>query len=459
MASIKFTEARLTNLTPPVSGECAVSDTDTRGLGVRVQASGVKTYFVRYRLGGRGAPERRLTIGRVGDLPLAEARIQAQAALVAARQGRDPVAERKAAGEALAAAKPKATLSDLIDMHERDQVVHGVLSAAENAKSLRRELAVMSRRDPSTIARAEIVTVFDKVRDGVPGHAAPRPGSVANLRARVHGLLAWAENAGHIPVNVMAGYRSKRRSRAERLEALQTSSGGVMLDMDEIAALWRACEDPRIGQSFGSYVKLLVLTGCRRGEMARARLSWITPARGGKPAFMTIPAEHTKSGRPHVVPFPPLAAGVVAGVARFRDNDPLLTPGAASRKTGARSVPISGWSKQWPKLLTLAESYGLKRKPVLHDLRKTFRSHLSRLGVPDRVAEAMLNHVPTDTLIGVYDRHDFLDEKIEGAAKWADEISASLAKTQALSAEVIALRPLARAPKARRAPMSVEATR
>jgi hypothetical protein len=38
-------------------------------------------------------------------------------------------------------------------MHERDQVAHGVLSAAENAKSLRRELAVMSRRDPSTIAR------------------------------------------------------------------------------------------------------------------------------------------------------------------------------------------------------------------------------------------------------------------------------------------------------------------
>ena len=135
---------------------------------------------------------------------------------------------------------------------------------------------------------------------------------------------------------------------------------------------------------------------------------------GDRPALLTIPAGTTKNGRPHVIPLPPLAAGVIASVRRFADTD-LITPGARSRHTG-KSAPISGWSKSWPKLLKAAEEKGLKRKPGLHDLRKTFRSHLARLGVTDRVAEQMLNHVPTDRLIGIYDRHDYLPEKIEAAA-------------------------------------------
>jgi integrase len=342
---VKFTEARLAELEPPAKDEYAASDTDTRGLAVRVQAGGAKTYFVRYRLGGRGSPERRMTLGRVGEVPLAQARLMAQAALVAARQGRDPSGERRKAAVA-SAAKPKATLTDLIDAHERDQGARGVLSAADNAKSLKREFTATLSRDPCTITRQEIVAVLDKVRDGVPGHAAPRPGSVANLRARIHGLLAWAENTGRVASNVMSGYRSKRRSRAERLEA-QAQTGGVMLDMPEISALWRACEDPRINQSFGAYVKLLILTGCRRGEMAQARLSWITPARGENPAFLNIPATITKNGKPHAVPLPPLAAGVVASVGRFMDRDPLVTPDARSRSTG-KTATISGWSKSGP---------------------------------------------------------------------------------------------------------------
>jgi integrase len=306
-------------------------------------------------------------------------------------------------------------------------------------------------RDPGGITRHEIVAVLDKVRDGVPGHAAPRPGSAPNLRARIHGLLAWAENTGHLKSNVMAGFRSKRRSRAERLEALETLSGGVMLDMAEIGALWRACEDPRVNQSFGAYVKLLILTGCRRGEMAQARLSWITPARGDRPALMTIPATHTKSGRAHTVPLPSLAAGVVASVNRFMDRDPLVTPGARSTKTG-KVAAISGWSKSWPRVLIAAKDYGLTRKLGLHDLRKSFRSHWARLGIRDAVAEAALNHAPKDALVAIYNKHDFLGERIEAAARWADEVAAALGRTPPAVAEIVALRPAAITPKRRRLP-------
>jgi integrase len=449
--TFKFTAARLAALPVPEGGEATYYDADTSGLSVRVRPTGGAAYGVRYRITGDNRGPQRLTLGAVGVLPLAEARLQAQAALVAAKQGRDPTAERRAAGAALAM-KPKATLSALINAHERDQSAHGVISAAANAKSLRREFAAMLNCDPATLTRAEIVRVLDRVRNGVPGHAAPRPGAVANLRARVHGLLSWAENSGQIPSNVMAGYRSKRRSRAERLEALEARSGGVMLDMPEIAALWRACDDARIRGAFGSYVKLLLLTGCRRNELAQARLGWITTARGDQPALMTIPAGITKNGKPHVIPLPPLAAAVIASTRRFADTD-LITPGARSKRTG-KSAPISGWSKSWPRLLKAAEGHGLKRKFTPHDLRRSFRSHLARLGVADRVAERMLNHTPTDRLISIYDRHDYLAEKVGAAAKWADAVSAALTEPPPALASVITLRPAA---KARRRPAPVEA--
>ena len=68
-----------------------------------------------------------------------------------------------------------------------------------------------------------------------------------------------------------------------------------MLSMAETAALWRACGDKRVAS--GSYVRLLLLWGTRRGETAAAKLSWISPATHDRLAVLTIPAEHTKAGR------------------------------------------------------------------------------------------------------------------------------------------------------------------
>jgi integrase len=167
--------------------------------------------------------------------------------------------------------------------------------------------------------------------------------------------------------------------------------------------------------------------------------------------MLAIPAEHTKSGRAHIIPLSALAIGVVARVKRFADSD-LITPGARSKRTG-KTAPISGWSKSWPRLLRVAKDYGLQRKPTLHDLRKSFRSHLARLGVADRVAEAMLNHAPADRLIQIYDRHDYLAERIEAANAWAAEVSQALASPPRAAADVVVLRPT-KAARGRRKPTS-----
>ena len=140
---------------------------------------------------------------------------------MAARKGVDPVASRKAANERRLAAVRGLTVAELIDAHERDQMSRSVVTATEAARSLRRELKGLAGTMAAAVNRQNIVAILDKVRDGVPGHSVPRPGLVATLRARIHGLLAFGEHAGHLPAggNVMAGYRRSRKSKFERVAA------------------------------------------------------------------------------------------------------------------------------------------------------------------------------------------------------------------------------------------------
>ena len=95
--TFKFTAARLAALPAPQGGEVTYYDSDTPGLTVRVRLTGAAAFGVRYRITGDTRGPQRLTLGAVGVLPLADARLQAQGAMLAAKMGRDPAAERRAA--------------------------------------------------------------------------------------------------------------------------------------------------------------------------------------------------------------------------------------------------------------------------------------------------------------------------------------------------------------------------
>jgi integrase len=423
MANFNFTEARIAALTPPADkNEDVHCDTAVPGLRVRVRAGGAKTYFVRYRTGGRRSKEPRYTIGPTGAVTLAEARKLAGRVLSDVRLGLDPAGEKRAR----AATGGKAqSLAELVDLHEREQQARGVVSAAGAAKMLWRDLVsqIGENREPASVTRAQLVACIDRVRDGSPGHAPARPGSVSTFRARLHGLFETALARGLVSANPLAGYRRPRLSRAQRIEAAARRVGR-MLSMDEIASLWAACGDPRIRPAFGAYIRMLAVLGSRRAETAAARISWVKPARDNRPALLVFPAEATKAGREHVLPLAPLATSIIAGVKRLTDTD-LIFPGARSRKTD-RTVQISGWSKSWPALLKVAREYGLTGELRLHDLRKSARSHWARLGIHDRVAEALLNHAESNVLIAVYDKRDLMAEKIDALSLWCAEIETAL---------------------------------
>ena len=426
MTNFNFTEARLAALNPPGLGEEVHCDTAISGLCVRARAGGAKTYFVRYRTGGRGSQQRRYTIGPAGAVSLGEARRIAGKVLSDVRLGLDPAAAKRARAEA---SDKATTAAELLERHEASQRARGVVTAKPTARMLRRDFVdqVGANRDPRTVTRTELVECIERIRDGVRGHAPARPGLAPTFRARLYGLFETAVARGDVDVNPLAGFKEPRKSRAQRLEQA-AKRAGRMLSMEEIAALWAACGARRIRPAFGAYVRALIVLGSRRAETAMARLSWIKPARADRPALLVFPAAVTKAGREHALPLPPLAAGLIAGVKRFADTD-LIFPGARSRTTG-KTTQISGWSKSWPALLEMARQYGLNGELRIHDLRKSARSHWARIGVHDRVAEAMLNHAEANVLIATYDKRDMLAEKIDAMNLWCDSIEAALSERE-----------------------------
>src|SRR5262249_1625935 len=88
---------RLVDSLRPTDSDRFVWDDTLIGFGVRVQRTGVKSYVVKYRAGsGRGAPTRRVTLGKVGTLTPEEARTLARKTLGAVAHGSDPAALKAA---------------------------------------------------------------------------------------------------------------------------------------------------------------------------------------------------------------------------------------------------------------------------------------------------------------------------------------------------------------------------
>lgn len=156
----------------------------------------------------------------------------------------------------------------------------------------------------------------------------------------------------------------------------------------ELQAVWHACPD----DAFGRSVKLLILTGQRRGEIEHIDLEGTTA---------TIPGKSTKNKRTHTFPVPTMAV-------------PLLE----------QPLGWNGWGKCKERLDKTAQVTGW----TLHDLRRTYATIHAQLGTPPHVIEALLNH-KTGIVSGiaqVYNRYRYLDEMRAAVAVFEKYLTATV---------------------------------
>jgi integrase len=187
----------------------------------------------------------------------------------------------------------------------------------------------------------------------------------------------------------------------------------------EIAVVWKACSDDAAGRA----IRLLLLTGCRREEIGALQWSEI------EAGVLTIPGARTKNRRALVLPLPPAALDLLT-VPKQDGGDLVFGRGG--------DMPFSGWSAAKLRLdARIAMTTGRTLAHwTLHDLRRTMRSGLGKLGTPPHVAELAINHVKGG-VEAIYDRYRYQREIGTALALWADYV---LALAEGRENKVIALR-------------------
>jgi integrase len=404
----RLTDRTLRSLKPAKPGSrYERRDADVSGFLVRVTDRGVRTFMLQARFpGGKGQPTRR-AIGVYPATKLEAARAKAAEWRNMIKAGIDPVAaEEEARHEALR--RQANTFTAVADDFIAHCLRQGQRKAAEVEKDLRREfMSCWGDRPITSIQSADVRAVIDaKVEEGHQAQA-------HNLLGTVRRLFSWALGKDAY------GLEKSPCDRIKPRDAIGPRSiRARVLSDQELRAFWRATA--RLGDPYGPLFRLLLLTLQRRSEVAEAQRPELDRGR----RVWTIPAERMKSETAHLVPLAPSAAAAFEALPVFTKGDHLF-----STTHGTKAV--NGFSKAKGRLdaMMLAELQAIAEEQgddprkvtlepwVIHDLRRTGRTHLSALPVPDLVRELVIAHAKPG-LHKVYDRHAYLDEKRHALELW-----------------------------------------
>jgi integrase len=367
-----------------------IPDGGCPGLYLIVERSGTKSWAVRQRIDGRPV---KLALGKYPLLDLTAARDRARRALEVIDRGGDPRREREEQRRAEATRRASTFSVVALEFIERYCKANQPRSWGETKRTFERHLFPAWGELPfDAIRRADLYRVLDGLdAQGIPG-------AKHHVVAAVSKLFAWAVDREMVQASPFV--RLKRPVPAPRQRTLTDA---------EIRTLWTAAEGV---YPFGALVRLLLLTGCRRTELAAMAWDEVDPERG----VLVIPRERVKGGKPHVVPLSGLAREIVDGLPRFAEGRFLFST------TGGHK-PVSGFSKlkaAFDKRLEAPIDYDL------HDLRRTVRTRLSELRVRPDIAERVLGHVQRGISV-YYDMWEYLDEKSEALSAWARRLESLIA--------------------------------
>jgi integrase len=196
------------------------------------------------------------------------------------------------------------------------------------------------------------------------------------------------------------------------------------LDRGEIVKLFDAMRKaPGFSVENAHAVKLLLLLAVRKNELAVARVAEFDLDKGE----WKLPGERTKTGADIDIPLPAPVVRVIRELVRLgRDSKYLLPARKEQTSQHVASSTLNVAMGKVRRLMPGVESF------TVHDFRRTARTQLAALKVPPHVAEKCLNH-KIKGVAGVYDAHDYFDERRDALDKWADLVEACEAGAAALA--------------------------
>ena len=330
-------------------------DAELKGFGLVVTPKGVKTYIVQYRAGtGRLAPDRKVTLGRHGTLTPEEARNLAKDILAGVRHGGDPAAERSAQRQRAA------TVADLADryLEQHVDVKNKASTAAEWRRIIERHVKPkLGRLAIEKVQRADVAKVHHDMR------STPRQ---ANLTIAVLSKMfslaeVWGLRPDHSsPCRGIEKYKEAKRERFLS-EAELAALGAALVDSESVEM--RVVLDA---------VRLLLLTGCRLGEVVALRWDDVSTS--------SLVIRDAKAGaRVHAI-----GAQTAAFLAELRREGEWVLPGTDPKRPLSKSTLEHAWTR--------IRSKASLDDVRLHDLRHTVGTYAGQTGANAFLVRDKLGH-------------------------------------------------------------------
>ena len=354
-------------------------DSKIAGFGLRFRRGGKRTFVLQYKFNGA---DKRMTLGQYPGVTTKKARALAQAALGTKAEGKDPQADRRAAK-----AKPAhTTLTELIELYLLDKKPDlKPITFYEAERYLRKAWRPLHSRAVNEIELAQVAKILDQLK-----HASGKT-AAARARGTLSAVFSWAVQRGHAKANPVIGTANPDPH----------TQGERVLTSDELRALWNATGGDN---DYDRIVRILILTGCRKSEVGGMQWCEFNTDH----TTWTIPASRAKNGKACTLLLPRMFWRVIDGIKQRDGTDNLF---------GYSNRGFRNWTH--PKK-ALDKRAGVSNW-THHDLRRTFRTGLGKLGIPPHIAELCINH-SKGGLIAVYDKHRYEGEIAAALAQWADHV-------------------------------------
>lgn len=348
---------RLVDTAKPKEKDYFIWDGDMPGFGLRIMKSGKKSYMVQYRHGGR---TRRVTFGRVGIMTPDEARKEARDLLTAAGKGANPADDiQKYRTTPTVANICERFMSEYVPTHCKESTA----KEYQRAMDLFIEPAIGPRKI-TDISRTEIAKLHHDHRDK-PYQANRTLGvlSVMFNQCEIWGLRPDGSN----PCRHVKKYQEKKRER--------------FLSEEELKRLWQTldeCErDGSESASACNAFRLLILTGCRLGEIQTLKWEYI------KPDGIYLPDSKTGAKKVYIGKE---VHELLEGIKRD-DKNPHVITGIVEGKY------LSDLQKPWRRIRKIAELKDLR----IHDLRHSYASFALANGATLAEIGILLGHSNVQT--------------------------------------------------------------
>lgn len=401
--AVKITKRVVDSITAPAKGMPPVEvwDAEVKGFHVRVPHSGRAVYRCWFRTGG---VQKVQTLGVHGAVTAEQARERARAVVGAVSEGRDPVAERKAAVEATKEQARRAIT--LAQLAERWLVEGPDAAPTKRARSWETDarclrlhiLPLLGRLTARDLTRDDIQKAQRAIISGktakkkrkttgrgrsiVRGGAGIARRSVASLSS----LLSWAVDQEIITTNVATRVKKPPQNKKERF----LSEAEVARLFDALSAME---QDGALLPVHGDVFRTLLLTGARRSEISALRWDEVDLGRG----LATLGAERHKagghSGLKHII----LNAAAAAIISKRPREGELVFPAPSDAVRRSNKLPEqgcnAGLAKAWQRVRLRADLSGVR----LHDLRHSYASFAAAGGASLLLIGKALGHTQAAT--------------------------------------------------------------